>query len=69
MTAPRLRWSLIGVWLACTCIAFFVIDNVTARSLMLLLVFAVIPPTMLLWRWNENRPLVIGSLYRRQKQL
>ena len=69
MTALRLRWSLIAVWVACTCIAFVVIDDMTARSLMRFLVFAVVPPTMLLWLWNENRPLVIGSLYRPHKQL
>jgi hypothetical protein len=41
----------------------------TARSWLLLLVFGVIPPAMLLWLWNKDRPLLMGSLRRRQKQL
>lgn len=69
MSAPQWRWSLIGVWLALSCITFLVIDSLVARSWLLLLVFGVVPPVMLLWLWNEDRPLLIGSLGRRQKQL
>ena len=69
MSAPQWRWSLIGVWLALSCITFVVIDSLVARSWLQLLVFGVIPPAMLLWLWNEDRPLLIGSLGRRRKQL
>jgi len=62
MSAPRWRWSLIGVWLALTGMTFIAIDGMAARSWLLLLVFGVVPPAMLLWLWNEDRPLLIGSL-------
>ena len=69
MSPPQWRWSLIGVWLALSCITFIAIDSLVARSWLLLLVFGVVPPAMLLWLWNEDRPLLIGSLCRRQRQL
>jgi hypothetical protein len=69
MSVPRWRWSLIGVWIALTCITFIAIGSTAARSWLLLLVFGAIPPAMLLWLWNEERPLLIGSLRPRQKQL
>ena len=69
MSAPRWRWSLIGVWIALTCITFIAIGSMAARSWLLLVVFGAIPPAMLLWLWNEDRPLLIGSLRPRQKQL
>ena len=69
MSAPQWRWSLIGAWLALTAIAFIAIDSMALRSWLLLLVFGVIPPTMLLWAWNEDRPLPIASLRGRRTQL
>lgn len=69
MSALRWRWSLIGAWIALTCIAFIAIGSMAARSWLLLLVFGTIPPAMLLWLWNEDRPLLMGSLRRPQKQL
>jgi hypothetical protein len=62
MSSPHWRWSLIGAWLALTCITFIVIESMTVRSWLLLLVVGLIPPAMLLWAWNEDRPLPIGSL-------
>jgi hypothetical protein len=32
-------------------------------------VFGFVPPAMLLCLWNEDRPLLIGPLHRRQKHL
>ena len=69
MSGPRWRWSLIGVWIALACITFIAIGSMAARSWLLLLVFGAIPPAMLLWLWNEDRPLLMGSLRPRQKQL
>lgn len=69
MSAPRWRWSLIGAWFALAFVTFIAIDSMTPRSWLLLLVFGVIPPAMLLWLWNEDRPLLMGSLRSRQKQL
>ena len=69
MSAPRWRWSLIGVWLALTCVTFIAIDSMVIRSWLLLLVVGVIPPLMLLWSWNEDRPLPIESLSGRRKRL
>ena len=68
MSAPRWRWSLIGVWFALTCMTFIALGSWAARSWLLLLVFGLLPPAMLLWLWNEDRPLLIGSLRRRQNQ-
>ena len=66
MSAPRWRWSVIGVWLAVTCAAFIAIESTAVRSWLLLLVVGLIPPAMLLWAWNEDRPLPIGSLSRKR---
>ena len=60
MSAPQWRWSLIGVWFALACMTFMAIDTIVARNWLLLFVFGVVPPTMLLWLWNEDRPLLIG---------
>jgi hypothetical protein len=48
---------------------FIAIDSMAARSWLLLLVFGFVPPAMLMWIWNEDRPPLIGSLHRRQKRL
>jgi len=68
MSAPRWRWSLIGVWLALTCLTFIGIDSMVLRSWLLLLVVGVLPPAMLLWAWNEDRPLPIESLRPRRER-
>ena len=68
MSALRWRWSVIGIWLALTCMTFIAIGSMAGRSWLLLVVFAFVPPAMLLWLWNEDRPLPIGSLNRRQNQ-
>ena len=67
MSAPHWRWSAIVLWLAVSGIAFAAIDSMAARSWLLLLVTGVVPPAMLLWLWNEDQPLLIGSLRRRQQ--
>lgn len=67
MSAPRWRWSLIGVWLAVACISFIAIGSTTPRSWLLFLVAGVIPPLMVLWLWNEDRPLVLGALGTRKR--
>jgi len=69
MSAPRWRWSVIGVWLALACITFVALDSMALRSWLLLVVVGVIPPAMLLWAWNEDRPLPIGSLRPRRERL
>jgi hypothetical protein len=48
--------------------AFVAIDSMAARSWLLLVVVGFVPPAMLLWLWNEDQPLLIGSLHRRQKR-
>jgi hypothetical protein len=69
MSASRWRWSLIGLWLALAFTTFVTINSMTARSWLLLLVVGVIPPAMMLWLWNEDRPRPLGSLRLRHKQL
>src|SRR5687768_16623475 len=54
---------------ALTLMTFVAIDSMAARSWLLQLVFGFVPPAMLLWLWNEDQPLPIGSLHRRQKRL
>lgn len=67
MSAPQWRWSLIGVWLVSTCIIFAAGGRMAADHWLLLLVFGIVPPAMLLWLWNDDRPLLIGTLSRRQR--
>jgi hypothetical protein len=69
MSPPRWRWSLIGVWIALTCLTFIAIDSMALRSWLLLLVLGFVPSVMLLWLWNEDRPMLIGSLRQQQNQL
>lgn len=67
MSAPHWRRLLIGVWFALTCLTFIAINSRVPGNWLMLLVFAVVPPAMLLWLWTEDRPLLIGALRRRQK--
>ena len=69
MSALYWRWSLIGAWCSLCCFTFVAMDSMAARSWLLLVVFGVIPPAMLLWLWNEDRPLLLGSLHRLQEHL
>lgn len=68
MSTLRWRWSLIGVWFALTCMTFIAVDSMVPRSWLLLFVFGIVPPAMLLWLWNEDRPLLIGSLRSGKRQ-
>jgi len=49
MSAPQWRRSLIGVWIAFTCLSFFVFGSMAAQSWAFFFLFAAIPPAMLLW--------------------
>ena len=69
MSAPRWRWSLIGVWFTLACIVFAASNDMAPRSWLLLLVCGLIPPAMLLWLWTEDGPLPLASLHTREKQL
>lgn len=62
MSAPRWRWFLIAVWIAVCSVSFVAIDSLTARSWLLLVALIIVPPLMLLWLWNEDRPMLLGSL-------
>jgi hypothetical protein len=68
MSASRWRWSLMAAWFALACLTFIVLDSTAARSWLLLLAYGVVPPAMLLWLWNEDGPLPVESLRRRQSQ-
>lgn len=69
MSAHQWRWSLILLWVVATALMFAAIGSVAARSWLLLLVTGLVPPAMLLWLWNEDQPLLIGSLHRRRRGL
>lgn len=62
MSAPRVRLLVIGVWVALACLAFVSTGSLVARSWLLLVVGGTIPPAMLLWLWNDDRPQPIGAL-------
>ena len=67
MAASAWRRCLIGSWFALTCVTFVVIGNADMRSWLMLLVFGLIPPAMLVWFWNENRPLPVAFLRVRRR--
>jgi hypothetical protein len=62
MSPSRLRWFLIGAWIALTCTVFAWIGSLTARSWMLLFVSGAIPAAMVLWLWNQDQPQLLGPL-------
>ncbi len=62
MSVMQWRRSAIIAWLALSCAVFLVAGSTTERSWWLLIASAAIPPAMLLWLWNEDRPLLLGSL-------
>ena len=68
MPASQWRRTAICIWLAASCFTFIGIDSMAVRSWLLLLVCGVIPPAMLLWAWNEDRPLPIESLSARRER-
>ena len=66
MSAPRWRWSVIGVWVTLACIGLVAI-GFTARTVSIFVACGIVPPAMLLWLWNEERPLVLGALSPRKR--
>ena len=62
MSAPRWRLLVIGIWVALACITFVWLGSVATRSWLVLAVSVVIPPSMLLWLWNDDRPELLGTL-------
>jgi hypothetical protein len=62
MSAPTWRWSLIGLWLTLAVATFVFVDISSARSWLILSIASTIPPGMMLWLWNEDRPMLIGTL-------
>lgn len=62
MSSPRVRWFLIGIWMVLASMVFVSLGSWTERSWLLLFVSATIPPTMMLWFWNEDRPLLMGAV-------
>ena len=62
MSSPRVRWCLIGIWMVLASMVFISVGSWTERSWLLLFVSATIPPTMMLWFWNEDRPLLMGAI-------
>jgi hypothetical protein len=61
MSAQRWRRWVIVTWAVLACIGLFVM-GLTPRTVSFFVVCGVVPPAMLLWLWNEDRPLVMGSL-------
>lgn len=62
MSPPRWRFLVISTWVALACLTFVWIDSGAARSWLLLVESLVVPPSMLLWLWNEDRPELLGTL-------
>jgi hypothetical protein len=66
MSALSLRSPLTVIWIALAFVAFRWIDISSVRSWLTLMVVAVVPPLMMLWLWNDAKPVLIGALTRRQ---
>jgi hypothetical protein len=66
MSVQRWRWSVIGIWVTLACIALFT-TGITARTMSVFLAGGIVPPAMLLWLWNEDRPLQLGGLSPRKR--
>ena len=64
MSSPHVRLYLIGLWMAVGAMVFIGVGSWTERSWSLLFVAATIPPAMMLWFWNEDRPLNMERLRR-----
>lgn len=67
MSSHQWRWCLIASWIAGAAIVFIAVGSWTGRSWLLLCVIAAIPPAMMLWFWNEDRPLILEPIRVRQK--
>lgn len=65
MSAPRWRIFVIVTWVALTCITFVWVGDVAPHNWLLLVVSGAIPPAMLLWLWNDDRPQLLGTLRER----
>jgi hypothetical protein len=66
MSAPRWRRSVIGIWVALAGIALFVM-GMSVRNVSVFFAAGVVPPVMLLWLWNEDQPMLLGSLNSRER--
>jgi hypothetical protein len=62
MTSLSLRHSLTVTWIGLLLVAFALVDISTVRSWLTLIVLAVVPPLMLLWLWNDDKPVILGAL-------
>ena len=67
MSGSQWRRLLMSGWVTLVCVVFVAIDNREVRSWLLLAIFGLIPPGMLVWLWNEDRPLPLTSLRMRRK--
>lgn len=63
------RWSVIAAWIALVSVVFLGLGSTALRSWGLLMAFGVVPPMMLLWLWNEDRPLLLGTLRERSTRV
>jgi hypothetical protein len=68
MSAPRWRLLAIATWVVLTCITSVWVGSAAPRIWLLLLVFGAVPPAMLLWLWNDDRPQVLGTLRERARR-
>jgi hypothetical protein len=59
---------VIAVWIALACITFISFGSLAERSWLLLIIVGTIPPAMLLWLWNEDRPQLLGALRERGRR-
>jgi hypothetical protein len=67
MSSPQWHWYLIASWIAGAALVFIGVGGWTERSWLLLCVIAALPPAMMLWFWNEDRPLIMERIRMRQK--
>ena len=66
MSVPSVRTFAIALWVCATVTALTWAHQLNAAHWTTVLVLVTVPPAMLLWFWNKETPLVIGSLSRRE---
>jgi hypothetical protein len=49
---------MMGSWIVAATAAFLAVGSTTPRSWVLLVVFALVPPTMIAWLSNQDGPMI-----------
>jgi hypothetical protein len=61
---PYLRVAGCCAWITIVLLAFAALGNVSSRSVIFLIVVALIPPSVFLALWNDGPPATVAELLR-----